>query len=150
MDTVDELTDAFLSASRALVAVAIRSVDASPVDITVVQHRVLVLLASRGETSVGRIADHLGVNQSNASRICDRLQRLGLLGRARSAEDGRVVRVSLTPDGKRVVDAVTRHRRAEVRAVLERIPEVEADHVIEALAAFTAAAEEPPERDWTP
>lgn len=140
--SLDELADAFVVASRALVGIAVRSVDAAPVDITVTQHRVLVLLASRGGLTISEIAAELAVNRSNASRHCDRLQRLGLVARRRSEEDGRVVCVVLTPEGSTVVDAVTRARRAEILAVLERMDDVDPRAIIGALQAFNDAAHE--------
>ena len=63
------------------------------------QHRVLVLLDERGALSVNDLADSLGVDQSNASRHCSRLARLGLVTRSRAAHDGRAVMVGLTPAG---------------------------------------------------
>ena len=73
----EELVEELLTASRALVGIAIRSIAAAPVEVTVAQHRLLVLLAAHGPQSVGEIAEHLGVNPSNASRHGDRLQRWG-------------------------------------------------------------------------
>ena len=93
--STDELAEAFLTASRALVGLAVQSLGAAPVEITMAQHRVLVLLASRGEQQIGDIAAELRVNPSNATRHCDRLQKLGLLARQRSTIDGRVVQVAL-------------------------------------------------------
>ncbi|WP_457202115.1 MarR family transcriptional regulator [Nocardioides sp. HB32] len=69
-----ELADAFVTESRALISVAVRPILDAPVDVTVAQHRVLVLLAARGDLTVGDIAGGLGVNPSNATRYCDSLQ----------------------------------------------------------------------------
>ena len=138
----DGLVDELLTASRAFVGLAVRSIAAAPVDVTVAQHRLLVLL-SHGPRSVGDIAEELGVNPSNASRHCDRLQRLGLLARRRSSADGRVVRIELTAAGRRVVDAVTARRREDLHRVVERMDVADAASVIAALRAFNVAAEEP-------
>jgi DNA-binding MarR family transcriptional regulator len=144
----DDLADAFLTASRALIGLAVRSIEAAPVDVTVAQHRVLVLLAARGDLTIGDLADGLGVNPSNATRYCDRLQRLGLVHRARSLEDGRVVRVGLTQEGHALVTAVTERRRQEVDEVLERMTGPDAIRVVAALRAFNRAAGEVEDRDW--
>ena len=148
MSHSDDLADAFLTASRALIGLAVRSIEAAPVDVTVAQHRVLVLLAARGELTIGDLADGLGVNPSNATRYCDRLQRLGLVHRARSLEDGRVVRVGLTQEGQALVTAVTERRRQEVDEVLERMTGPDAIRVVAALRAFNRAAGEVEDRDW--
>jgi DNA-binding MarR family transcriptional regulator len=144
----DDLADAFLTASRALIGLAVRSIEAAPVDVTVAQHRVLVLLAARGELTIGDLADGLGVNPSNATRYCDRLQRLELVHRARSVEDGRMVRVGLTQEGQALVTAVTERRRQEVDEVLERMTGPDAIRVVAALRAFNRAAGEVEDRDW--
>ena len=148
MSHSDDLADAFLTASRALIGLAVRSIEAAPVDVTVAQHRVLVLLAARGDLTIGDLADGLGVNPSNATRYCDRLQRLGLVHRARSLEDGRVVRVGLTQEGQALVTAVTERRRQEVDEVLERMTGPDAIRVVAALRAFNRAAGEVEDRDW--
>ncbi|WP_148616083.1 MarR family winged helix-turn-helix transcriptional regulator [Nocardioides rubriscoriae] len=146
--SLDPVVDEFLTASRALVALAIRSVNASPVDVTLMQHRVLVLLSSRGEQTVSELAEELGVNASNASRVCDRLQRLALVARQRSTTDARSVRISVTDDGRAVLRAVHAHRRAEVRAVLANLSADEARAAVAALRAFNDAAHEAAEGDW--
>lgn len=144
----DDLVEELITASRALIGTVVRSVAAAPVEVTVAQHRLLVLLAAHGPQSVGQIAEQLGVNPSNASRHCDRLQRLGLVARSRSAEDGRVVRIGLTPDGRRLLDAVTDHRRAALAAVVLRLPESERTEVLAALRKINAASDEVRDAEW--
>ena len=146
-DVTTEAADAFVTASRALVGMAVRSIDTAA-DVTVAQHRVLVLVAGRGPQTVGDIAVELGVNPSNATRHCDRLDRLGLVSKQRSRSDGRIVEVSLTREGRRVVDAVTDQRRAEVRAVLARMDPAQVAAAIEALTAFSTAAGEQDDEEW--
>lgn len=148
MTQQDDMADAFVTASRGLIGLAIRSIDDAPVDVTVTQHRVLVLLAARGDLTIGDIAEGLGVNPSNATRYCDRLQRLGLVVRARSSDDGRVVQVGLTDAGRDLVRAVTARRRAEVRKVLGRLSAAETQAILDALHAFNRAADEIEDRDW--
>ncbi len=147
-DDVDELTDAFVTAARALVGVALRSVAAAPVEVTVPQHRVLVLLASRGEQSVGALAEQLGVNASNASRVCDRLQRLGLVSRRRSPLDARSVKVALTAEGVAVLRAVSQHRHDEVRRILSSVGPEMAQGAVAALQVFNDAAHEVADEHW--
>ncbi|MGZ6585681.1 MAG: MarR family winged helix-turn-helix transcriptional regulator [Solirubrobacteraceae bacterium] len=145
----DELIDELITASRALVGAAVRSIAAAPVEITVAQHRLLVLLAAHGPQSVGQIAEQLGVNPSNASRHCDRLQRLDLVRRSRSADDGRVVEIGLTEAGRRLLDAVTAHRREALAAVVHRVPAAERGGVFAALRMLNAASDELSDADWT-
>ncbi|MGZ6746642.1 MAG: MarR family transcriptional regulator [Nocardioides sp.] len=117
-------------------------------EVTVTQHRVLVVLAARGDQTVGEIAEALGVHPSNATRYTDRLQRLGLVRRSRSDHDGRVVRVALTPAGHDLLQAVTAKRREDVLEVLGRMTSRETTEAVRALQAFSRAAGEAEERDW--
>jgi len=144
----EELVEELLTASRALVGIAIRSIAAAPVEVTVAQHRLLVLLAAHGPQSVGEIAEHLGVNPSNASRHGDRLQRMGLVGRNRSADDGRVVRIELTPAGRDLLDAVTQRRREELIDLAERLPDSDAAAVAAALRQLNTAMHEISDDHW--
>lgn len=146
----DKVADAFLAAGRTLIGIAIASLAAAPVEITVLQHRVLVLLAAEGERTVGQLASELGVNASNATRHCDRLERLGLVSRRRSTTDARVVRVGLTPAGGQLLDTVTRHRRAEVLRILERVPADAQAAAARALEAFDTAAHGEGATEWVP
>ena len=145
---MDDLVDAYVTASRALVGIAVHSLGAAPVEVTVAQYRLLVLVAAAGERTVGDIADLLGINQSNATRHSDRLQRLGLVSRRRSTSDGRVVRVALTDAGRELVDTVLRQRRDDVRRVLERLDDAPADAALAALRAFNEAAHELEQERW--
>lgn len=144
----DGLVEEFLRASRALVGLALHSVNVAPVEVTLLQYRVLVLLTD-GERTVGDIAGALGVNPSNATRHCDRLGRLGLVSRRRSTSDGRVVRVGLTDAGRDVVEAVTAQRRGEVTRVLDAMPVRDAAAVVAALRAFSDAADGLAEQEWS-
>lgn len=144
----DEMADAFITASRALVGIAVRSINAAPVEITLTQHRLLVLLATGGDQMVGTLAEQLHVNASNASRLCDRLQRLGLLTRTRSRSDGRAVEVSLTPEGGELLEKVRRHRRTEVQHILGQMRTADVQLTVQVMAAFGEAAREAGEDEW--
>jgi DNA-binding MarR family transcriptional regulator len=145
----DELVDAVLGASRALVAVAARSLANLAEDVTLAQYRVLVELAARGPQRPADLATALDVERSTATRMCDRLVRKQLVQRRRSSSDRRVVRVSLTPSGRQLVAAVTHRRRAEIAKIVGRMPAAHRRPVLEALRAFARAAGEVPEQDWS-
>lgn len=144
-----DLVEAFLSASRALVAVAARSLAAGGADITLPQHRALVVLAARGPQRISDLAELLDVSSSNATRHCDRLQRRGLVQRERSAVDRRSVRVSLTDGGERLVRQVTRARRRDIGKILGAMPAQSREPLLAGLRAFAEAAGEVPEQHWS-
>jgi len=145
----DELVDAVLGSSRALVAVAARSLANLAEDVTLAQYRFLIELASRGPQRLADLATAVGVDRSTATRMCDRLVRKRLVTRRRSQEDRRTVRVSLTAAGAELVAEVSRRRRVEIATIVGRMPAADRHSVVLALRAFADAAGEMPEQDWT-
>jgi DNA-binding MarR family transcriptional regulator len=145
----DEIADAVLRASRALVAVAARSLATVAEDVTLPQYRALIELAARGPLRLADLADALTVDRSTATRMCDRLERKRLVTRRRDSEDRRVVHVSLTEAGLELVAHVSRRRRAEIRRIVRRMPAASRPLVVSALQAFAEAAGEVPEQDWS-
>lgn len=133
---------AFMTASRALLGMSLRSVAAAPVPLTVPQHRLLVLVSADGPRRIGTLADELGVNQSNASRLVARLVEQGLVRRVADPGDGRVSLVEATVAGRRVLDAVSEHRLRELRAVVAAMPPETWGPAVRVLQAFNSAADE--------
>ena len=144
----DDQVQAFLTASRAMVGLAVHSIEEAGAGVTVTQHRLLVLVAAHGSRTINEVADELGVAQSNASRSCDRLARPGLLERRRSPDDRRVVQVALTRAGRRLLDDVTRVRSHEIERVLAAMSPEERAVGQRAMLAFSAAADELPDSRW--
>jgi DNA-binding MarR family transcriptional regulator len=146
----DQVIDAVLSASRVLVAVAARSLGDAAEEVTLTQYRTLVVLASRGPQRLAALADAIGVTPSTATRMCDRLVRKGLIQRRRhTGDDRRQIRLTLAPDGRRLVDAVSARRRDEIAALLASIPDAQQQALVQALQRLTAAAGEAPEQEWS-
>jgi DNA-binding MarR family transcriptional regulator len=141
---VDQVVTAVLTASRLLVAVSARSLASVEETLTLPQFRMLVVLASRGELSLSRLAEHLAVNPSTAMRMADRLTAIGVITRRESAEDRRSVRLALTEAGRRTVDEVTARRRAEIADIVAAIPPGQRADLVRALHTFAVAGGEPP------
>lgn len=147
--TSDQLVDAVLGASRALVAVAATSLAGTEGDVTLPQYRALVVLAGRGPQRVADLAEALSVNPSTATRMSDRLARKRLVRRSRTPADRRIVRVAITAEGRELIDEVTRRRRNEIRRIMRRLPAGDAAAVVTALRHFAQAAGEVPDQDWS-
>jgi DNA-binding MarR family transcriptional regulator len=141
----DELVDTVLAASRALVAVAARSLAAAGEEVTLPQYRALVVLAAQGPKGTADLATALAVNPSTATRMCDRLVRKGLVRRHRQPGDRRSVRIALTASGRDLVAEVSRRRRAELARLLGALPPDQHEPVIAAFRAFAAVADEIPQ-----
>jgi DNA-binding MarR family transcriptional regulator len=138
-----EQIDAVLRASRALVGIAAASISDVEDQITVPQLRVLVMVDTRGPLNLAAVAAGLQVNPSNASRTCDRLIKAGFLDRRDLPEDRRNITLSLTDAGRKLVDRVTKHRRAAIARVLRDMSPDDRDQLATALERFADAAGEP-------
>lgn len=134
----DVLLGSLAMASRALMGVAIRSVNVAAPTVTVTQHRALVLLAGGSHSTVGALASQLGVDPSNASRLCDRLEKGGMIERLRSKDDRRAVTLRLTPNGHEVLRAVHATRCEELGRLLG---DATTDEIAEIVAAMTRFAD---------
>ncbi|MCU1502122.1 MAG: EstGX1 [Ilumatobacteraceae bacterium] len=143
------MTEALLVASRALVAVAARSLASVDAEVTLVQYRALLVLAERGSTHVGELAEALATHASTATRMCDRLVARGLVRRSVARGNRRETLISLTPKGRDVVQRVTDVRRAEIGQIVARIPAAAQQAAVVGLNAFAEAAGELPERSWS-
>lgn len=135
----DDLVDAVLLSSRALVAVSARSISGAS-SVTLPQYRMLVVL-DQAATNLSRLADSLDVAPSTAMRMVDRLIDSGMVHRHPRADDRRQIQLSLTPTGRRLVRRVTARRRRDLQAILEQIPVSRRTAVGRAMADFANAAE---------
>jgi DNA-binding MarR family transcriptional regulator len=145
---LDEVTGAVMTASRALVAVAARSLAGAEEQVSLAQYRVLVVLATRGPHRTADLAAVLAVNPSTATRVCDHLVAKRLIRRQRATADRREVRMALSPAGRHLVEQVTRRRREEVGRIVAAVPSERRRLVVEALRALAEAAGEAPGADW--
>ncbi|WP_433714064.1 MarR family winged helix-turn-helix transcriptional regulator [Nocardia sp. CA-084685] len=143
-ESADVITDALLTASRLLVALSARSIAHVDETITIPQFRTLVILSTRGPANLATLAGILNVQPSTATRMVDRLVLAGLIDRQPNPNSRRELVVDLTTRGREIVDAVTARRRAEIAAVVERMPAADRHGLVRALTAFTAAGGESP------
>lgn len=143
-----ELTDAVLTASRVLVAVAARSLAAHETDVSLQQYRALVVLGSRGSLRPVDLAEALGVEPLTSTRLCDRLVDKRLISRRRQDGDRREVRLDLTERGRKLLAEVTDRRRSEIARILAAVPAAQRQGLVGAFRAFGQAAGEVPDDEW--
>ena len=137
--SVDDVVDAVLGSSRALVALSARSIAATK-DITLPQYRMLVVLDTQ-QSNLTELADSLDVAPSTAMRMVDRLESAGLVVRTVRPDNRRTTHLELTPTGKRVVRQVTGRRRRDLKKVVEQVPASQRDALAAAMGSFAEAAE---------
>jgi DNA-binding MarR family transcriptional regulator len=143
-DDIEAATDALLTASRALVAVAARSL-AGVENVTLPQFRALVVLTRPTAVTVGDLAEALDVHPSTATRLCDRLERKRLIRRRPGvASDRRETAVALTAAGRRLVARVTDRRRRDIAAIAAAMTREERGVAIKGLTSFAQMAGELP------
>lgn len=85
--------------------------------ITLPQFLGLSFLRANPGSPVNVFAATLGLQLSSASGLLDRLARLGLLKRTHSTEDRRVVLLTLTPKGERMVDEIAQQKKESIAGI---------------------------------
>jgi DNA-binding MarR family transcriptional regulator len=146
-EDVDAVTSAVLTASRLLVAVSARSLAAAEERVTLPQFRMLVVLASHGETNLVSLAEALAVNPSTALRMVERLAAARLVSRRVNPASRREVMLRLTQGGRELLDEVTARRREEIAGIVRRMAPRQRAGLIRALRSFAAAGGELPAGD---
>jgi DNA-binding MarR family transcriptional regulator len=97
--------------------------------ITPRQHLLLLTLEGRhdGTASIGILSEDLGLAQSTVTELADRYEAKGLVRRASSGRDGRVVLLRTTDEGRRLLALVMAQLDVErelLGAALDRIAAV--------------------------
>lgn len=92
--------------------------------LTASQHQLLLAVRGHGEPgpTIGEVAEYLLIRHNTAVELVDRTQQLGLLARYRDPADHRLVRLRLTPLGRRRVAALASahvEELAQLSSVLE-------------------------------
>jgi DNA-binding MarR family transcriptional regulator len=135
--------DAVLAACRLLVAISVQSLATVEDQVDLTQLRILVVVGSRGSTTLSGLATAARLHLSRASRACDRLVALGLLERADDPADRRNLRLTLTERGEAIVATVARARREALRPILAKMSRQSRAQLIPLLEEFTKAGGEP-------
>jgi DNA-binding MarR family transcriptional regulator len=86
--------------------------------ISTAQSAVLVIVANSPGMRQNQVASSLGLNESAVTAMVTRLVKLGLLARARSAEDSRAWELSVTQAGETALKAIEAPF-AEVNALID-------------------------------
>ena len=84
-----------------------------PLDLTAMQWGPLLLMAEGRGNTAAELARGMDIDTGAMTRMLDRLEAKGLLARARSASDRRVVRLELTAEGLKVAGQIP-HLLADV------------------------------------
>ena len=140
MESLTEVAAAVESTAESLLAVLDSARLAQTPAVPPAQLRVLTIIAGSRHTNMSRLAEALDVVPSSASRLCDRLEATGLLRRVPDPRDRREVRLLLTPAARQLLAQLRERRRVALAEVLKKMPPARCQDLVQALAAFDAAA----------
>ncbi|MGH6871082.1 MAG: MarR family winged helix-turn-helix transcriptional regulator [Rhizomicrobium sp.] len=107
--------------------------NAKAVGLTPQQHQALLSIKAgyegRSTINVGELAGHLLIEKHSAAELVDRLEKAGLVKRGKSKIDRRVVMLTVTAKGERLLDALSKDNLSELRmaapivtALVKRLP----------------------------
>lgn len=105
-------------------------------------HALMVLLetARREERVTQReLGLALGIDKSNVTRLCRRMESAGHLIQSRSTDDGRARLLSLSPRGARIAKDVERSSRNRFLRLMSAIPRKSRARVLSSLACLNEA-----------
>jgi DNA-binding MarR family transcriptional regulator len=99
-----------------------------------------VLYTLHGEETDLRVTDlaaRLGIDAPAVTRKAQQLERLGLVSRARDADDARASRLRLTPEGRQVLERFLLARHQWLAALLADWPAAECREFARLISRFT-------------
>lgn len=127
-DAVESLTNLWsLAAQEAAVRLSLH------------QLRALRTLETAPGLNLTTLAERLDIGLPTASRLCDRLEAAGMLERTLHPQKRREVRLSLTMQGRRVLDDVASRRADVLTLALAAMEPAERSALSRGMRAFLAA-----------
>lgn len=99
-----------------------------------------------GPRRITELAESETMAQPSVTQVVDRLERRGLVTRERSATDGRVVLVTITPAGRQQFEAVRDEFRARMRGAVQELSDDQLSDLVtatETLSRLVEALQQP-------
>ena len=113
------------------------------------QENVIELLAANEAMTPGQIAKALGVRPPTITKTIARLEEQGFVQRAPSANDGRQVQVTLSENGRAILEAVADARRKAEKEAMRGIKKKDRKQLVAFLAAIAVNLATPSTADDT-
>ncbi|AYG78242.1 hypothetical protein DWB77_00349 [Streptomyces hundungensis] len=85
------------------------------------------------------LAERIGASPPAASRLCDRLEAAGLLKRRRTSANRREIELTLTSQGRDMLEVLSERRLGAIRRVLRGVPAAQRGALLAGLRAFSEA-----------
>lgn len=102
-------------------------------ELTLAQLSILVTLLDRGPIRMTDLAAHERVRTPTTTVAIRRLEKVGLVKRARDPSDLRAVLVDITPQGRAVHAESLANRHASLAAMLSQLPRSDVEALMKAL-----------------
>ncbi|MDF2627510.1 MAG: MarR family transcriptional regulator [Symbiobacteriaceae bacterium] len=102
-------------------------------DITPPQLDALLVLRDHGELTMGELCQKMYLACSTATDLIDRMERNGLIERARDTNDRRVIRLKVLPKGSSVIEEVMEARRTYLATILAEIDLADKERLIQSV-----------------
>jgi DNA-binding MarR family transcriptional regulator len=99
-------------------------------EMTGAQKRILYFLELKGACNMSRIAKLVGCTVPAATGVVDKLVRAGLVRRESDDNDRRVIRIAITPQGRKTLAQLKRIHEQRLEEVLEHLPPEKREELI--------------------
>ena len=119
-------------------------------ELTGPQLTVLKVLEGLGDLSLSELSERIRAQNSTVTGIIDRMEREGLVVRARSTEDRRVVNIQLTEKGARIAREISVEPMEIFRSALESLSANEMRDLLRILTKIAQRVQGIVKRDGTP
>ncbi len=110
-----------------------------PSKLTPTKLHALDVLAEQGALRIGELADRVGLDETTATRLVDRLEAAGIASRRSEEGDRRVTVVELTPTGNELVAEINARRGLFFCDVLAALDPAERAQLVRLTAKASAA-----------
>ncbi len=103
---------------------------AAAAGLTPAQHQLLLAIRGHGgeqDPTIGEVAEHLQLRHHSAVGLVDRAEEAGLVHRSPDGDDQRVVRLALTPLGRRRLERLAALHLEELRRLSPKFRPLWAD-----------------------
>jgi DNA-binding MarR family transcriptional regulator len=109
------------------------SFDCDAAQLTVLQLQSLILISKHKTMSMGDIANEFKISLPTATVLTDKLVKMKLIKRNKSANDRRIVNVTLTKKGKTLLKKAMKQRHIKINELLSYLPLKDRERLFEIL-----------------
>jgi DNA-binding MarR family transcriptional regulator len=99
----------------------------------------MILLDETRSLNQKELADELGIDKSNVTRLCQKMEAEGQIAQVRGEEDARVRRLKLTSRGTKLAREIEQSSKDRFASLLKAVPASERARVFDGLELLSRA-----------